>query len=71
MDGLTEHRPIASLPFGGKYRPSTSRCLTWLTLVSVCLWYLQNENISSVFDHIRSGREGLINTPQPLLPWYL
>ncbi|MFQ9488933.1 MAG: glucose-1-phosphate adenylyltransferase subunit GlgD, partial [Streptococcus salivarius] len=20
MDGLTEHRPIASLPFGGKYR---------------------------------------------------
>ena len=34
MDGLTEHRPIASLPFGGKYRlidfPSVS--YTHLTL---------------------------------------
>ena len=35
MDGLTEHRPIATLPFGGKYRLIDFPLSNWLTLVSV------------------------------------
>ena len=38
MDGLTEHRPIASLPFGGKYR-----------LIDFPLSNLANAGIRSVF----------------------
>ena len=47
MDGLTEHRPIATLPFGGKYR-----------LIDFPLSNLAN----AVFDHIRSGREWGLST---------
>ena len=58
MDGLTEHRPIASLPFGGKYRlidfPLSNLANAGIRSV---FGIFQNENISSVFDHIRSGRE--------------
>ena len=38
MDGLTEHRPIATLPFGGKYR-----------LIDFPLSNLANAGIRSVF----------------------
>ena len=38
MDGLTEHRPIASLPFGGKYRlidfPLSNFSTTFVQVVS-------------------------------------
>ena len=63
MDGLTEHRPIASLPLVENIASSTSHCLTWLTLVSVAsLVSSKTKNISSVFDHIRSGREWGLST---------
>ena len=56
MGGLTEHRPIASLPFGGKYRlidfPLSNLANAGIRSV---FGIFQNENISSVFDHIRSG----------------
>ena len=63
MDGLTEHRPIASLPFGGKYRlidfPLSNLANAGIRSV---FGIFQNENISSVFDHIRSGREWGLST---------
>ena len=49
MDGLTEHRPIASLPFGGKYRlidfPLSNLANAGIRSV---FGIFQNENISSV-----------------------
>ena len=52
MDGLTEHRPIATLPFGGKYRlidfPLSNLANAGIRSV---FGIFQNENISSVFDH--------------------
>ena len=58
MDGLTAHRPIACLPFGGKYGlidfPLSNLANAGIRSV---FGIFQNENISSVFDHIRSGRE--------------
>ena len=63
MDGLTEHRPIATLPFGGKYRlidfPLSNLANAGIRSV---FGIFQNENISSVFDHIRSGREWGLST---------
>ena len=63
MDGLTEHRPIASLPFGGKYRlidfPLSNLANAGIRSV---FGIFQNENISSVFDHIRSGRAWGLST---------
>ena len=63
MGGLTEHRPIASLPFGGKYRlidfPLSNLANAGIRSV---FGIFQNENISSVFDHIRSGREWGLST---------
>lgn len=63
MDGLTEHRPLASLPFGGKYRlidfPLSNLANAGIRSV---FSIFQNENISSVFDHIRSGREWGLST---------
>lgn len=63
MDGLTAHRPIASLPFGGKYRlidfPLSNLANAGIRSV---FGIFQNENISSVFDHIRSGREWGLST---------
>ena len=49
MDGLTEHRPIASLPFGGKYR-----------LIDFPLSNLANAGIRSVF-----GTSRYYLKPQP------
>ena len=63
MSTLTSHRPVASLPFDGKYR-----------LIDFPLSSLANAGIRSVlgfsnkkilvrsFDHIRSGREWGLST---------
>lgn len=63
MSTLTSHRPVASLPFGGKYRlidfPLSSLANAGIRSV---FGIFQQENISSVFDHIRSGREWGLST---------
>ena len=63
MSTLTSHRPVASLPFGGKYRlidfPLSSLANVGIRSV---FGIFQQENISSVFDHIRSGREWGLST---------
>ena len=63
MDGLTDQRPIATLPFGGKYRlidfPLSNLANAGIRSL---FGIFQNENISSVFDHIRSGREWGLST---------
>ena len=63
MDGLTEHRPIASLPFGGKYRlidfPLSNLANAGIRSV---FGIFQNENISSVFDHIRCQHSSATTT---------
>ena len=63
MSTLTEHRPVASLPFGAKYRlidfPLSSLANAG---VSSVFGIFQQDNISSVFDHIRSGREWGLST---------
>ena len=63
MSTLTEHRPVASLPFGGKYRlidfPLSSLANARVRSI---FGIFQQDNISSVFDHIRSGREWGLST---------
>ena len=63
MSTLTAQRPVASLPFGGKYRlidfPLSSLANAGIRSV---FGIFQQENISSVFDHIRSGREWGLST---------
>ena len=63
MSTLTEHRPVASLPFGGKYRlidfPLSSLANAGVRSI---FGIFQQDNISSVFDHIRSGREWGLST---------
>ena len=63
MSSLTDHRPVASLPFDGKYRlidfPLSSLANAGIRSV---FGIFQQENISSVFDHIRSGREWGLST---------
>lgn len=63
MSTLTSHRPVASLPFSGKYRlidfPLSSLANAGIRSV---FGIFQQENISSVFDHIRSGREWGLST---------
>ena len=63
MSTLTSNRPVASLPFGGKYRlidfPLSSLANAGVRSV---FGIFQQDNISSVFDHIRSGREWGLNT---------
>ena len=63
MSTLTSHRPVASLPFGGKYRlidfPLSSLANAGIRSV---FGIFQQENISSVFDHIRSCREWGLST---------
>lgn len=53
MSTLTDHRPVASLPFGGKYRlidfPLSSLANAGVRSV---FGIFQQDNISSVFDHI-------------------
>lgn len=63
MSTLTDHRPVASLPFGGKYRlidfPLSSLANAGVRSV---FGIFQQDNIGSVFDHIRSGREWGLST---------
>ena len=63
MSTLTSHRPVASLPFDGKYRlidfPLSNLANAGIRSV---FGIFQQENISSVFDHIRSGREWGLST---------
>ncbi|MBP2622618.1 glucose-1-phosphate adenylyltransferase subunit GlgD [Streptococcus oricebi] len=63
MASLTDQRPVASLPFGGKYRlidfPLSSLANAGIRSV---FGIFQQNNISSVFDHIRSGREWGLST---------
>ena len=63
MASLTNHRPLASLPFGGKYRlidfPLSNLANAGIRSV---FGIFQQDNISSVFDHIRSGREWGLST---------
>ena len=63
MSTLTSNRPVASLPFGGKYRlidfPLSSLANAGVRSV---FGIFQQDNISSVFDHIRSGREWGLST---------
>ena len=49
MDGLTEHRPIATLPFGGKYRLIDFPLSNWLMLVSVVSSESSKTKISVLF----------------------
>ena len=63
MSTLTSNRPVASLPFGGKYRlvdfPLSSLANAGVRSI---FGIFQQDNISSVFDHIRSGREWGLST---------
>ncbi|MFC3927073.1 glucose-1-phosphate adenylyltransferase subunit GlgD [Streptococcus caprae] len=63
MEGLTANRPLASLPFDGKYRLIDFQ-LSNLANAGVRSVYgiFRGQNIRSIFDHIRSGREWGLNT---------
>ncbi|MEX2804337.1 glucose-1-phosphate adenylyltransferase subunit GlgD [Streptococcus sp. H31] len=63
MEGLTAVRPLASLPFDGKYRLIDFQ-LSNLANAGIRSVYgiFRGQNIRSVFDHIRSGREWGLNT---------
>lgn len=63
MKSLTDTRPLASLPFDGKYRLIDFQ-LSNLANAGVRSVYgiFRGQNIRSIFDHIRSGREWGLNT---------
>ncbi|WP_057491452.1 glucose-1-phosphate adenylyltransferase subunit GlgD [Streptococcus orisasini] len=63
MEGLTNARPLASLPFDGKYRLIDFQ-LSNLANAGIRSIYgiFRGQNIRSIFDHIRSGREWGLNT---------
>ncbi|BAQ23840.1 glucose-1-phosphate adenylyltransferase subunit GlgD [Streptococcus troglodytae] len=63
MEGLTDTRPLANLPFDGKYRLIDFQ-LSNLANAGIRSVYgiFRGQNIRSVFDHIRSGREWGLNT---------
>ncbi|MFC3932759.1 glucose-1-phosphate adenylyltransferase subunit GlgD [Streptococcus dentapri] len=63
MGGLTANRPLASLPFDGKYRLIDFQ-LSNLANAGIRSVYgiFRGQNIRSIFDHIRSGREWGLNT---------
>ncbi|MGT2934856.1 glucose-1-phosphate adenylyltransferase subunit GlgD [Streptococcus castoreus] len=63
MKGLTDSRPLANLPFDGKYRLIDFQ-LSNLANAGVRSIYgiFRGQNIRSVFDHIRSGREWGLNS---------
>lgn len=63
MESLTDHRPLANLPFGGKYRLIDFQ-LSSLANAGIRSVYgiFRGQNIRSIFDHIRSGREWGLNT---------
>ncbi|WP_418968728.1 glucose-1-phosphate adenylyltransferase subunit GlgD [Alloscardovia omnicolens] len=70
MEGLTAQRPMASLPFDGKYRMVDFQ-LSSLANAGIRSVYgiFQRDNLSSIFDHVRSGREWGLDTL--LSHWYL
>ncbi|EHJ55766.1 glucose-1-phosphate adenylyltransferase, GlgD subunit [Streptococcus urinalis FB127-CNA-2] len=63
IEGLTKNRPLASLPFDGKYRLIDFN-LSNLANAGVRSIYgiFRGQNIRSVFDHMRSGREWGLST---------
>ncbi|WP_170236839.1 glucose-1-phosphate adenylyltransferase subunit GlgD [Streptococcus hyovaginalis] len=63
MESLTNNRPLANLPFDGKYRLIDFQ-LSSLANAGIRSVYgiFRGQNIRSVFDHIRSGREWGLNT---------
>lgn len=63
MSTLTEKRPLANLPFDGKYRLIDFQ-LSNLANAGIRSIYaiFRGQNIRSVFDHVRSGREWGLNT---------
>ncbi len=63
MEGLTDKRPLANLPFDGKYRLIDFN-LSNLANAGIRSIYgiFRGENIRSVFDHVRSGREWGLNS---------
>ncbi|MGT2742019.1 glucose-1-phosphate adenylyltransferase subunit GlgD [Streptococcus plurextorum] len=63
MGSLTANRPLASLPFDGKYRLIDFQ-LSSLANAGIRSIYgvFRGQNIRSIFDHIRSGREWGLNT---------
>ncbi|MFA9493308.1 glucose-1-phosphate adenylyltransferase subunit GlgD [Streptococcus sp. E17BB] len=63
MGSLTDNRPLAALPFDGKYRLIDFQ-LSTLANAGIRSVYgiFRGQNIRSVFDHIRSGREWGLNT---------
>ncbi|MCD0153230.1 glucose-1-phosphate adenylyltransferase subunit GlgD, partial [Streptococcus agalactiae] len=63
MHSLTDNRPLASLPFDGKYRLIDFQ-LSSLANAGVRSIYgiFRGNNVRSVFDHIRSGREWGLGT---------
>ncbi|MGT2679887.1 glucose-1-phosphate adenylyltransferase subunit GlgD [Streptococcus ratti] len=63
MEGLTDTRPLANLPFDGKYRLIDFQ-LSNLANAGIRSIYgiFRGQNIRSIFDHIRSGREWGLNT---------
>lgn len=63
MASLTDNRPLASLPFDGKYRLIDFQ-LSSLANAGIRSVYgiFRGQNIRSIFDHIRSGREWGLNT---------
>lgn len=63
MSTLTKNRPLANLPFDGKYRLIDFQ-LSNLANAGIRSIYaiFRGQNIRSVFDHIRSGREWGLNT---------
>lgn len=63
MGELTKGRPLASLPFDGKYRLIDFQ-LSSIANAGIRSVYgiFRGHNIRSVFDHIRSGREWGLNT---------
>ena len=63
MESLTDHRPLASLPFDGKYRLIDFQ-LSSLANAGIRSIYgiFRGQNIRSIFDHVRSGREWGLST---------
>lgn len=73
MSTLTEKRPLANLPFDGKYRLIDFQ-LSNLANAGIHNIYaiFRGHNIHSVFDHVRSGREwGAKYAIEPLFSWLL
>ncbi|MFD0704840.1 glucose-1-phosphate adenylyltransferase subunit GlgD [Alloscardovia venturai] len=70
MKELTKHRPLATLPFDGKYRLLDFQ-LSALSNAGIrnVFGIFQEKNMRSVFDHVRSGREWGLNTQ--LSHWFL